>query len=140
MRNVLFILLFLPAVAAAHGVVTEVLPGPAVTVVVTYGDGLPLAFEACEVNAPDDDFPFQTGRTDRLGRVVFAPDRPGVWRVKVTTADGHGTAIEVPVDADLLASVTGGPVPQGTSSKIITGIGVLLGVFGLVALWQRRQA
>lgn len=38
--------------------------------------------------APDDtDSAFQTGRVDRLGRVVFQPDRPGPWRIELRTPE-----------------------------------------------------
>jgi nickel transport protein len=135
----LCLLLLVPATAVAHGVATTTATGPAVTVTATYGDGLPLSFEACEVLAPEDEVPFQVGRTDRLGRVVFAPDRPGTWQVKVTTADGHGTTVSVAVGDDLLTTPSGPTGARTRSWKIITGIGVLFGAFGLLALVQQRR-
>ena len=135
----LLVPVLMPTPILAHGVTTDITHGPAVMVTVTYGDGQPMVLETCEVLAPDDSTAFQVGRTDRLGRVVFAPDRSGTWRVKVTTADGHGAEVPVEVDVSLFAVTGESTRPRTQVSKIITGIGVLLGIFGVVALVQRRQ-
>ncbi len=128
------------APALAHGVDTTVGNVRAVTVTVTYEDGSPLAFESCEVSAPGDGPAFQVGHTDRLGRVVFVPDRPGRWTVKVTGEDGHGAVVPVTVDAAMVASgAAAAPAAGARGTKLVTGVGVLLGVFGIVALTLRRR-
>ena len=43
----------------------------------------PFAFEGYEVYRGGEGSAFQTGRTDALGRLIFLPDRAGMWRVKV---------------------------------------------------------
>ena len=136
----LLALLVLPAVAVAHGISTTITHGPAVIVTVTYDGGPPLSDEVCEIFPPGDDAVFQTGRTDHLGRVIFAPDRPGTWLVKVVTADGHGAEVEVEVDADLLVGNTGEVDSRGTASKLIIGLIVLSGVFGVLGYLKQRTA
>jgi nickel transport protein len=78
------------------------------------------------------------GRTDSQGRVVFIPDRAGTWRLKVFSEDGHG--------ADL-SFTTGGEVGVRDANepflerhlRIIVGVSVIFGVFGLVDLFARRR-
>ena len=132
--------LLLAAAAAAHGPDTTVSQGAAVIVTAIYEDGSPMAFEVCEVLPPGDRPPFLVGRTDRLGRVAFAPDRLGEWRVRVTSEDGHGVEVPVAVDESMIASAKAS-AHGGRIWKLVTGVSVLFGVFGLLNLaTQRRQA
>ncbi|MFN2372116.1 MAG: hypothetical protein ABR506_13325, partial [Candidatus Krumholzibacteriia bacterium] len=135
-------LALLPAAAAlAHGVEATVGHGGAVTVTVRHEGGSPLAFVPCEVLPPGGPPAFQVGRTDRLGRVVFLPDRAGEWTVKITGEDGHGAVVPVVVDAALAAVGAGAPRPAGGGRawKLMAGVGVLLGVFGIVSLTLQRR-
>ncbi len=74
----------------AHHVHHEVTRGEAVVVSLAYGNGSPLAFDRYDIFAGDGETPYQSGKTDGEGRIVFLPDHGGVWRVKVFSADGHG--------------------------------------------------
>lgn len=135
-------LVVLPAAGAlAHGVAATVGHGGAVTVTARYEDGSPLAFAPCEVLPPGGPPAFQVGRTDRLGRVVFLPDRAGEWTVRITGEDGHGAVVPVVVDAALAAAAAGAPRAGGGGrvGKLMTGVGVLLGVFGIVSLTLQRR-
>ncbi len=124
----------------AHGVDSSVDQGACVTVSCTFDDGSPMAFETYEIQSPAGGPPFQVGRTDRLGRVVFVPDREGSWSVKIMGEDGHGSVVAVDVDANLATAGTArNAAPLGRSAKLMTGVGVLLGVFGLVSLGMQRR-
>lgn len=140
--GMLVLLLGLGPVASglAHGVDTTVGAGRAMVVTVSHEDGSPLAFEPYEVFPPEGSAAFASGRTDRLGRVVFLPDRSGDWRVMVAAADGHGAALTVPVDEDPpVPSACRAPSPAPRRWQAVTGVAVLFGVFGLVALVQARR-
>lgn len=138
----MFVLLFVPVLAGtglAHGVDTTVEQGRAVLVTVTHEDGSPLVAESYEILPPGGGSVFASGRTDQLGRVLFAPDRAGDWLVRVVVPDGHGAVCLVPVDAAMLATAAG-PAPAGNRPwQMVTGIALLFGVFGLVALLQARR-
>lgn len=131
-------LLAAPVLAPAHGLDHTFAGDRAVVVTLTYDDGAPFSFESCEVTPPGEDTPSQVGRTDRRGRVAFLPDRAGDWRVRVVAQDGHGADLTVPVGADLLPAggLTAAP---SRFTKIVTGVSVLFGVFGVTSLFIIRR-
>lgn len=54
------------------------------------------------VYAPNDaEHAFQSGRADRLGRVVFQPDRAGAWRIELRTHEGHTASADIDINEDL---------------------------------------
>ena len=89
--------------AMAHGVRTEVVAGATSTITVTSDHGEPLAGASFTVTAPGAEGAWLSGTTDPHGRVVFQPDRAGLWSVRVATADGHGAVVSVDVSAAQLA-------------------------------------
>jgi len=122
----------------AHGVHASYWSGPAMTVQFRHDDRTPLAGALCEVRAPGEEELFQSGRTDRLGRCVFQPDRAGTWWVRAWTEDGHGAAVAVEVDTSLLTGAAVTP-PAGRLGRTVTGVAVLFGIFGLVSLVLARR-
>jgi len=133
----LLVLLGLPA--WAHSVDYQVDSVPATAVTVRFGDDEPASYSEYEVLPPGQTIPFQTGRTDALGRVVFAPDRPGEWTVKVKADSAHGLhGVSIAVTVDAKGVVTGYSRPLvARHTKLLVGAGLLLGLFGLAALLRR---
>ncbi len=129
---------YLPAGVEAHGLDHAVTTDRAVIVTMTHDDGTPFSFESCEITPPAQGTPWQVGRTDRLGRIAFLPDRPGDWNVRVVSEDGHGADLTVSIDTGLLPG--GGP-SAGPSrfAKILTGVSVLFGAFGAASLYVSRR-
>ena len=127
----------LPGRALAHDLQHSVDEGAAVSVKLFFADGNEFSFESYELYRAGDEIPFQVGRTDIEGRVVFLPDRAGTWRLKVFSEDGHG--------ADLSFTTGGEDGVQDANEpflerhlRIIVGVSVIFGVFGLVSLFARR--
>jgi len=139
---VAWITLLLPAGASAHAMLHEVVDGEVVTLRLSYGGGEHPLFEPYEVFAPGLETPFQSGRVNALGEVSFRPDRPGAWRVRVATEDGHGAVIGLEVDE--AGAVAALPPQHGHAHeywpRVVAALGYLLGVFGLLALWRARRA
>jgi nickel transport protein len=123
---------------AAHEVLHQITRGEAVVVALEYADGSPFAYEQYELLPPGERIPFQTGRTDAAGRVVFLPDRPGDWRLRASSEDGHGAELTVAVDAVGAAAAKPRSLWE-RASKLVTGIALLFGVFGLFTLFARRR-
>jgi nickel transport protein len=100
-----------------------------------FPDGTKFSYEKYEVYREGERLPFQVGRTDALGRVVFCPDKKGSWTVKTTSEDGHGALVEVKVENTSLEA-------KGSFferyQKVFVGGGIILGLFGLLELYIRR--
>jgi nickel transport protein len=66
--------------------------------------GEPVTQARFQLFGPGDDVTaFQDGRTDRLGRAVFLPDRPGTWRIALTDDLGHSSTSAIEVGAEQAA-------------------------------------
>jgi len=141
-RLVAFCALLLPSLSHGHAMLHEVSHGEAVVLRFSFPGADQPWFEPYEVFAPGADTPFQTGRVNALGEVSFRPDRAGDWRVRVVTADGHGTQLVVAVDAaggiDSVAGTHGHAHDHWL--RVVAALGFLFGMFGLWALWRMRRA
>ena len=131
-------LLVLNAPVAAHRMDHAVSQAEAQVLTLSHAFGDQPAFEPYQIFAPDSTVAFQNGRTDALGRISFLPDRPGRWRVVVTTEDGHGLEVRIGVDEALQVAEVEGPAQAGIVN-ILAGVGYLLGLVGLFALWRQRK-
>ena len=132
-------LLLFTSLAWGHRMHHEVSSAQAQVLTVSHAFGQQPIFEPYQVFAPDSDMPFQTGRTDLQGRVSFLPDRPGRWRVVVTTEDGHGVEVRVRVDEALAITQVENPGAGGLAMTL-AGVGYLLGLGGLLVLWRQRKS
>jgi nickel transport protein len=106
-----------------------------------YGADDPSSYSEYEVFGPGDKLPHQTGRTDRNGFVSFVPDRQGVWKIKVLGESSHGfhgVTTEIKVDRDLNLESFKKPL-AATSTKLVTGISLIIGIFGIYALISSRK-
>jgi nickel transport protein len=135
------LLLALPAGASAHALLHEVLDGDAVIVRLSFPGGDQPVFESYEVFAPGGDTPFQSGHINAVGELSFRPDRGGSWRIRVFTEDGHGTVIDLDVDATGGVAATPGhhEHPGNYWLRALAALGYLFGVFGLLILWRQRR-
>jgi nickel transport protein len=135
-----FLLLLPGSSALGHALLHDSSVAEAVVVQFDFPDGDKPYFEAYRVMAPDDTRPFQSGRINALGEMSFRPDRPGAWRVVVATEDGHGAEVRVDVDPEGVVTVGGDGAGLSQAARLTAGIGYLLGVFGILALWRGRRA
>jgi nickel transport protein len=112
-----------------------------IAVKIFYSAQDPASYAEYEVYGPGEELPHQTGRTDRNGFVAFVPDKQGVWKIKVLgeSAHGfHGVTTEVTVDKDFgLESFKKPLVAQ--YSKFVTGISLIIGLFGIYAMIASRK-
>lgn len=125
--------------AWAHSVDHQVNNARAVVITVLLGEDEPASYSQYEVFAPGQSVAFQTGRSDRLGRVVFAPDSPGKWKVTIQADSSHGihgTQVEVDVSQDGVVAGFSKPL-VARHTRIFVGLGLLLGLFGGLALLKR---
>jgi nickel transport protein len=108
---------------------------------VFYSAKEPASYSEFELYGPGDTLPHQTGRTDKNGMVAMVPDRPGIWKLKVLgeSAHGfHGVTIELKVDNALNLESFSKPL-VATSTKMVTGVSIIFGVFGILAFIASRK-
>jgi nickel transport protein len=103
----------------------------------------PSSYSQYEIYGPGDkeDLPHQTGRTDKNGFLAFVPDRAGTWRIKLwgESAHGyHGFTAEVKVEKELNLESFSKPL-VAVHTKLITGLSLIFGIFGVYALWRSRK-
>jgi hypothetical protein len=157
---VLSMVLLRPAGVSAHGAHARVTTGAAAIVSFDDGHGATPGAWRCSVLAPGGDEVWAEGATDGAGRFAFVPDRTGTWRIRGYGADGHGAEVVCEVDEAMLSRFGGGTAAAVAAhdhshdhlhqhdaaaftwprrAKLITGVSLLVGVFGLVALARTRQ-
>jgi nickel transport protein len=109
---------------------------------VYYSEKDPAAYSQYELYGPGDKEPHQTGRSDNNGYIGFVPDRPGTWKLRVwgeSSHGFHGVTTEIKVDQALSLESFSKPL-IATYTKLVTGISIAFGLFGLYALWASRGA
>lgn len=113
-----------------------------ITIRVFYAADDPASYSEYEIFGPGDNEPYQVGRTDRRGCLSLFPDRPGVWKIKVlgeSTHGFHGVNLELKVDQALQAESFSRPL-LATHTRLITGLSLIFGIFGIYAYWRSRKA
>ncbi len=135
---VLFILIAAAHPAYAHDLQYEVSRDRAVVVKLFFGDGMDFSYESYEIYRPNESIPFQTGRTDALGRLSLLPDRKGTWRLKLFSESGHGLDFTLDIDKDGIIEDVEKPL-YSKFLKVMTGIGIIFGIFGIVKLFLKRK-
>lgn len=124
--------------ARAHDLQYTVSGAQAVVLRLFYIDDKPFAFEAYEIYRTGEKLPYQVGRTDGQGRVAFLPDRAATWRVKAISEDGHGLDFNLSTDAAAQVATRSKPFYE-RYGRIVVGIAVILGLFGLLKVYLQRR-
>jgi nickel transport protein len=129
------LLIVLPA--AGHELHHDVVRGEAVVVRLFQADGSPFAMQRYRLFRAGEPSPYQVGRSDIEGRIAFVPDRAGDWRLEAYAEDGHGVDLRLSTDA--AGAVVGERPPFERHTRLIAGVGTLLGLFGLLALFLKSR-
>lgn len=137
-RHLLLLAGLLAWPAAAHDLRHTVESQRAVVVRLFYADNTPFTFEGYEIYRDGDKLPYQVGRTDGQGRAAFLPDQPGHWRFKAISQDGHGLDVRLETGADAVVQASA-PPPIERYGRILAGVALILGLFGIVKLFLRRK-
>ena len=138
--------LLMTAACRAHGVEGYIERMAGYCITAEYDDGEPMSYAAVEIRSPDGDIAFQTGRTDRNGRFMLYPDRPGQWQVLVQDGMGHRLALDLTADAENPTPPAGpSPVhPEGSGrsrvTSILAGLAFIFSLFGWIYGWRARTA
>ncbi len=113
-----------------------------IAVKIFYSEKDPASYAQYEIYGPSDGLPHQTGRTDKNGFVCFVPDRAGPWKIKVwgDSSHGlHGLTMDINVNEALDLQSFSKPL-VATHTKLIVGVSVIFGLFGIYALLKSRRS
>lgn len=136
---IIFLLFFLTGSTFAHDLQHSVKKvGDTIVVSFYFPDGTKFSYENFEIYRDGEKVPFQVGRTDALGRVVFIPDKEGNWIVKVFSEDGHGSNVKVFVEKAGYISTEESMFKR--YEKVFVGVGLILGVFGFISIFKCRRS
>lgn len=132
--------LFLPCVLSAHSV-SHVVSNHGVSVKIFYAEDDPLSYSLYEIYKPNDKIAFAKGRTDRNGVVSFLPDEIGEWKIKVLGESDHGyhgKVIILTIDRNMaIQNFSQAPIEK--YQKVVTGISIIFGLFGLLLMMRYRK-
>jgi len=138
---VIFLLIMCLAVSIEAHTVNYEIQQKGIAVKIFYGPNDPASYSEYELFGPEDKLPHQTGRTDKNGFVAFVPDRKGIWKIKVRGESSHGfhgVTTEITVNQALDLESFKKPL-AATYSKLITGISLIVGLFGIYAFIRSRK-
>ncbi len=137
MRTFLLVLFF-TGVLSAHNLKHTLLWEESMILTLQFVKEGDFSFQSYEVYAPKTKIPFQVGRSDAHGKIVFLPDSSGKWRVKIFSEDGHGKIIEV----DINKTNKGQTIVQNTSTvgRLLLGFVLLFSVFGVIYFTKRKKS
>jgi nickel transport protein len=124
----------------AHSIHYEV-QQKGISVKVFYSEKDPASYSSYELYGPGDTLPHQTGRTDKNGFASFFPDRAGVWKIKIwgeSSHGFHGVTIDVKINEALQLQSFNRPL-VATHTKLIVGISLIFGLFGIYAFLRSRR-
>ncbi len=122
----------------AHDLQLTVTSGEAIVIQLQHGSGTPLAGTSYEIRPEDTEFVVQSGHTNRDGRIAFVSGDAGTWRLRAFSADGHGG--EMSFSTDETGTMRSSSRPLGERYlHLITGVGLILGIFGLFSLLRGRK-
>jgi nickel transport protein len=124
----------------AHSIHYEV-QQKGISVKVFYSEKDPASYSSYELYGPGDALPHQTGRTDKNGFASFFPDRAGIWKIKIwgeSSHGFHGVTIDVRVNEPLHLQSFSRPL-VATHTKLIVGISLIFGLFGIYAFLRSRR-
>lgn len=103
-----------------------------------YGPRDPAKGAPVTVFSPaDPGTPFQTGQTDQRGVFVFAPDRPGAWRVVADDGEGHREEARIEVAED--GAIRFDDHSHSRANTFVTGVSLLVGITGIALWWSGRR-
>lgn len=110
--------------------------GKCIVISFFFPDGNKFSYEEYEVYKEGKKAPFQLGRTDALGRVVFCPNEEGIWMVRTVSTDGHGAQVRVDFGEGRAKEQKGSIFER--HKRLLAGLGWLLGIFALLEIYLKR--
>jgi nickel transport protein len=156
-RSIIILLALLPQIALAHGVrVAASVNGEAIVGTVSYADGSPLVDVSIKLTSADPSTGDKTlgeSRTNDEGRFAFPnPSKGGEFLITADDGLGHRgkvavvTTSRVVPSAPVMPATPAVPTPVANDpnspsnwARWVSGLGYVIGLFGLASWWLSRR-
>jgi nickel transport protein len=135
---ILLVLLGYIPMIFSHGVGLEIEQQEASVIYLHHTDDTPLVAADYELTVAGASTPYQSGKTDASGRVVFIPGDLREWRLRVFSEDGHGIDTTFKLTPGTLSHSHADHVDSDIT-KMILGFGILLSGFGIMMLFTKSK-
>lgn len=126
----------------AHGLFYSANEGKAIIINANFSKQVSAAYAKIEIYKGDSAIPVVSSKMDSFGRFAFVPNEKGNYRVQIIASSDHGEhKVEFGLDAD--ADLNLGEFEKQNYQKyfsILSGFGILFGIFGILAMFKRRKA
>ena len=137
------LVLLISSICYAHGLEHTISrEGKCVVISLFMDGGAKFSHKAYEIYNSKDNILFQKGMTDALGRILFCPDREGVWVVKTFSKDGHGSVIKITTTEASLTDTEKNFFDR--HEGLLIGAFIIIGLFGIlelvIAKWPKKQS
>lgn len=126
---------------SAHGLFYSAHEGKAIIINANFTEKIPAAYAQIVIYEGDSAIPLLTSTMDSGGNFAFLPPRKGAYRVKITASSDHGEHTkEFDIDAndELALNSYKEPVYQKYLG-ILSAIGIIFGIFGIIAIIKSRK-
>lgn len=125
----------------AHGLFYSAKEGKAIIINANFTEKIPAAYAQITIYEGDSAIPLLTSRMDNAGNFGFLPPNSGKFRVKITATSDHGEhskEFELDASETLELSKYQEPVYQKYLG-ILSAIGIIFGIFGIIAIIKSRK-
>ena len=139
-RTLLLLSLFL-SLSFSHGLFYSVYEGKAVVINANFTKEIPAAYANISIYEGESAIPLLSSKLDRKGNFAFLPPSAGEYRVKITVNSDHGAhdkEFNISVDKNGLNNYEE-PLYKKYLG-ILSAIGLIFGIFGVVTLVKTRKA
>lgn len=127
--------------ALAHGIFYDLKEGKALIFHINFSQTTPASYAKVTLYEGESAIPFLESSCDERGVFAFVPPREGTYRAYVSGTSDHGEHTQefsFEVGKDFSLSTYKPPLYERYSG-VLSAIGVLFGLFGILALIKSRK-
>ena len=136
------LLLIFCAQAFSHGLFYSAKEGKAIIINANFSQSVPAAYAEIAIYKGASAIPLLTSAMDNAGNFAFLPPEKNTYRVQITATSDHGNHVkEFSLNVDETFSLQGyQEAPYHKYASVLGALGVIFGLFGLLALFKSRKA
>lgn len=126
---------------SAHGLFYSAHEGKAIIINANFTEKIPAAYAEIVIYEGDSAIPLITSRMDNGGNFAFLPPAAGKFRIKIIASSDHGEhtkEFDINAGEELALKSYKEPAYQKYLG-ILSAIGIIFGIFGIIAIIKSRK-